>query len=58
LGIKTFILINCLPDWRWGYRGEESLWYPSAALLRQDTPGDWASAVRKLIEKFKSFPES
>jgi tetratricopeptide (TPR) repeat protein len=54
LGKKMFVLLGCLPDWRWGYRGEESLWYPTSTLLRQDTPGDWASAVRKLVMRLKN----
>jgi tetratricopeptide (TPR) repeat protein len=54
LGMKTFILLNAWPEWRWGYRGVESTWYPSATLLRQDSLGDWPSAVRKLVARLNS----
>ena len=32
-------------DWRWMDDREDSPWYPSLRLFRQDTPSDWSSVI-------------
>ena len=48
LGRPVHILLPFAPDWRWGTRGHETPWYPTARLFRQAATGDWASAVAVL----------
>jgi hypothetical protein len=37
------------PEWRWRTDGEgRSVWYPTARVLTQATPGDWSSVVEQV----------
>lgn len=42
LGRPTLVLKSALPDWRYGLEGDESPWYASTLVLRQQRVGDWS----------------
>jgi ADP-heptose:LPS heptosyltransferase len=48
MGRPVWVLVPFSPDWRWGLDGETTLWYPTARLFRQTTPGDWDSVIARL----------
>ncbi len=48
VGVPTWCLLNKLPDWRWMLEREQSQWYRSCKLLRQQTQGDWSSVLAKV----------
>ena len=48
LGVKTLILLEKVPDWRYGISGTTSPWYASQHCCRQHKPGDWPSAVAQV----------
>ena len=48
LGKPVWILLPFVPDWRWMLEREDSVWYPSARLFRQDQAGDWAGVLASL----------
>lgn len=48
LGIPTWVMLPWAADWRWLERREDSPWYPSIRLFRQDAPHDGLSVVRKV----------
>ena len=49
LGIKTWLPLKYVPDWRWMLDRTDSPWYPNHRLFRQTTKDDWVSVFR-LIE--------
>ncbi|MEB3167488.1 MAG: tetratricopeptide repeat protein, partial [Synechococcaceae cyanobacterium] len=46
LGIRTWLLLHHVPDWRWGLSGDRTAWYPSMRLFRQPRRGDWGSVIQ------------
>lgn len=49
MGRPGCVLLAHVPDWRWGVDGDETIWYPSLKLFRQDRPGDWSDAIARII---------
>jgi hypothetical protein len=51
LGVRAWILVPAAQtDWRWGYVGEKTPWYPGMRLFRQPQRGDWATTVARVAE--------
>jgi len=54
LNIKTFLMVPCVPNWRWEITHRNSTpWYSSIKLFRQDTPGDWVSIISRVKKELK-----
>ncbi len=45
IGIPVWMLIPFAPDWRWLLERNDSPWYPSMRLFRQQVAGDWESVM-------------
>jgi tetratricopeptide (TPR) repeat protein len=50
----VWILLPHVSDWRWMQKIETTPWYPSARLLRQSAPGDWAGLLRRVIGELQA----
>ena len=57
LGVPTWVGLKQTPDWRWLLDRQDSPWYPSMRLYRQQQSGDWdevfaqiAADLRRLIK--------
>jgi len=48
LGVKTWVALKHVPDWRWFLERNDSPWYPSMRLFRQATPGDWHGVFARM----------
>lgn len=48
MGKPVWILLQYAADWRWLLDPDDSPWYPSARLFRQNSPGDWAGVIAKV----------
>ncbi len=48
LGKPVWTLLPYAPDWRWLLHREDSPWYPSMRLFRQQIAGDWGTVVKEV----------
>jgi len=48
LGIPGIVMLQAVPDWRWGLCRAESIWYPSLRLVRQGSQGIWGGVVEEV----------
>ena len=41
-------------DWRWLIDRDDSPWYPTMTLFRQDSPGDWEAVFRRMADRLRA----
>lgn len=59
LGTAVWMLTPFAPDWRWLLERNDTPWYPSMRLFRQQVAGDWESvmhAVANALQQLVSIP--
>ncbi len=54
MGKPVWILLPYNPDWRWLMDRDDSPWYPSARLFRQQQIGDWAGVIDRVKNELGS----
>jgi tetratricopeptide (TPR) repeat protein len=55
LAKPVWILLPFVPDWRWLLERDDSPWYPTARLFRQDDSRDWDGAFGRLRAALADF---
>jgi ADP-heptose:LPS heptosyltransferase len=55
MGIPTLLLLSSNPCWRWGLTGEQTPWYKSLTLLRQNKLGHWKPVIQSLKKKLEQL---
>jgi hypothetical protein len=55
MGRPVWTLLPFAPDWRWLLVREDSPWYPTMRLFRQNRLGDWPEVFTQVAEALKSF---
>jgi len=48
LGVPTWTLLHADPDWRWMEARDDSPWYPTMRVIRQERAGDWTGVVARV----------
>ncbi len=48
LGRPVWVMLPHAPDWRWMTGRDDSPWYATMRLFRQDRPGDWAGVLARV----------
>jgi tetratricopeptide (TPR) repeat protein len=48
LGVETWIALPFAADWRWLRDRDDSPWYPTVRLFRQERPGDWQGVFDRI----------
>ncbi|HIJ85959.1 MAG TPA: tetratricopeptide repeat protein [Magnetococcales bacterium] len=54
LGHPAWVLLPMVADWRWGFDGENSPWYPSVRQFRQPQPGAWDQVIASVKQHLHS----
>jgi tetratricopeptide (TPR) repeat protein len=53
LGVPVWVLIPIGPDWRWGVEGEDTPWYPTMKIFRQQEFQNWTDVFKRVSEAIK-----
>ena len=48
LGVKVWVALPAVAEWRWLIDRDDSPWYPSMTLFRQSVSGDWDGVFRRM----------
>ena len=54
LGVPVWVALKHAPCWRWMLDGEDSPWYPTMRLFRQDRPGEWKRVCERMAQRLTS----
>lgn len=55
MGRPVWLLLPFLPDWRWGMSGEDTPWYPTMRLFRQQFARDWDEVIQRVAAELHAF---
>jgi tetratricopeptide (TPR) repeat protein len=55
LAKPVWVLLPFLPDFRWLLDREDSPWYPTARLFRQNAPGDWSGVISRVVVELEKL---
>ena len=55
LGRPLWLLLPKIADWRWLVDREDSPWYPTARLFRQETEGEWKPVVERVAAELAAL---
>jgi len=48
LGKPVWVMLPWVPDWRWMLDRDDSPWYPTLRLIRQQRLGDWSEVIARV----------
>ncbi len=53
LGVKVWVPLPAVVEWRWLIGREDTPWYPTMTLFRQSTGGDWVGVFRRMAQHLR-----
>jgi len=53
LGKPVWLLLDYASDWRWMLGREDSPWYPSMRIFRQQHPGEWDDVIQRVASELR-----
>jgi len=56
LGRPVFTAVPVISDWRWMISRDDTPWYPTMRVFRQDANRDWAALMAKVAEAVSGMP--
>ncbi len=57
LQVPVWTLLKQQADWRWMLDREDSPWYPTMRLFRQQREGDWQPVLQRVCERLRDWCE-
>ena len=57
LGAPVWTVLQLVPDWRWLLGRQDSPWYPTMRLFRQNKLGDWGEVFERIVAEVKKRSE-
>lgn len=57
LGKETWLFLQDIPDWRWGYEGNKTFWYPNMKIFRQTERDNWDELLTRVSKELIKFLE-
>ncbi|MGN6727344.1 MAG: tetratricopeptide repeat protein [Tepidisphaeraceae bacterium] len=48
MGVPVWVALQTSPDWRWLLEREDTPWYPTMRLFRQQEPGNWEEVFARI----------
>ncbi len=54
LGVRVWTLLHADADWRWMRNCEDSPWYPTMKLFRQEKEGEWEGVIERVVSELKA----
>ncbi|KAA6439029.1 glycosyltransferase family 9 protein [Dyadobacter flavalbus] len=58
LGVPVWNLLHADADWRWMKHPNESVWYPTMRLFRQEKAGEWKSVIDRVAAELEERSSS
>ncbi len=55
LGVRVWVALAAVADWRWLCGREDAPWYPTMRLFRQRTPGDWPEVFARMAAELRTL---
>lgn len=55
LGIRAWVALGYVPDWRWLLSRDDSPWYPTIKLFRQSKIGHWGDVFQRMKNELSNF---
>ncbi|MEC4986491.1 MAG: tetratricopeptide repeat protein, partial [Oscillatoria sp. PMC 1076.18] len=55
LGKPVWTILSHAPDWRWLLDRQDSPWYPTMRLFRQEQPGDWQGVFTQIKQELQQL---
>jgi ADP-heptose:LPS heptosyltransferase len=50
LGTRVWVALTHIAEWRWMIDREDTPWYPSMRLFRQNSAGDWPGVFARMAD--------
>jgi hypothetical protein len=58
LGCPAWVMLPFVPDWRWLLQREDTPWYPSVRLFRQQARGEWGPVLQSVSDALGKLRDS